>query len=356
VTWRVGLVGVGDFVQRAYLPALQETEGMEVTLLCGRSRDRTEAVRRAWSLDARVEVDREGLVRALDDDVVDAVIVVVPDRLHAEMVRAVLGAGRHVLCEKPITIDAASARELRDLAARTPSIAMMAFTYRYTLAMRKARELIEDGVIGNIAALSYEVHYGEELSELTWRGDGEMNPGGIWCDGGSHMIDTIGVLAGPLTTTHVVAATVTRSSGARPTNPDVAAVVGSVERGTPWFTMSHRASDLEKVGVVAVSGTLSRLDAMKADQVQIIGSAGSLNLSLGRGDVEWLDVWRPDGDRQRLLAVEENSGATAPTAVVRMVAAWRDSMMRGVLGEWDAGFDVGCAVQEVLSGIDVTLR
>ncbi len=353
MTWRVGLVGVGIFAQEAYLPALRAANDMEVTLLCGRSREQVDSVNRAWALDARVEEGVDGLTRALADDVVDAVIVAVPDRLHAEMVRAVLNAGRHVLCEKPITIDAESARGLRDLAAATTSISMMAFTYRYTLALRQARELIDDGAIGDVASVSYEVHYGDEVGPLTWREDGTASPGGIWFDGGSHMLDTVGVLVGPMSATQVVAGAVTRSWGARPTNPDVAAVVGAVRRGSPWHSFAHRASSEESEGMIPVSGMLSRIEQMAPDQVRVVGSTGSLGVSLGRGDVEWLDIWRANGEQRRLLAVEEErrEGQEAPRAVARMVEAWRDSMDRGALGEWDAGFDVGCAVQEILSGV-----
>jgi predicted dehydrogenase len=350
--WRVGVVGVGSFAQEAYLPALRAANGMEVTLLCGRSQERVEAVNRALALDARVEVGVEGLVRALEDDVVDAVIVVVPDRWHAEMVRAVLEAGRHVLCEKPITIDTESARDLRDLAARTKSVSMMAFTYRYTLALRQARRLIEEGAIGDVASVSFEVHYGERVGDLTWREDGEASPGGIWFDGGSHMVDTVGVLVGPMSETRVVAGTITRSTGARPTNPDVAAVIGAVNRGTPWHSLAHRASPHESDGIIPISGVLSRLEQSAPDQVRVVGSTGSLGVSLGRGDVEWLDVWRAGGEHRRVLTVEEErEGSQAPKAVARMVEAWRDSMDRGELGEWDAGFDVGCAVQKVLSDV-----
>ena len=291
-------------------------------------------------------------MRALEDDAADAVIVAVPDRWHAEMVRAVLHAERHVLCEKPITIDIESARDLRDRAARTKSVSMMAFTYRYTSALRLARELIEDGVIGDAASVSFQVHYDTGLSGLTWREDGEVSPGGIWFDGGSHMVDTVGVLVGPMSETRVVAGKVTRSTGASPTNPDVAAAVAAVKRGTSWFGLAHRASPLESGGIIPISGVLSRLDHVIPDQVQVVGSAGTLSFSLGRGDVEWLDVWSAEGEYRRLLTVEEKGAAfQAPKAVARMVEAWRDSLDRGALSEWDAGFDVGCAVQEVLSGV-----
>jgi predicted dehydrogenase len=292
-------------------------------------------------------------VHAFEDDAVDAVIVAVPDRYHAEMVRAALTAGRHVLCEKPITIDAESARELRDLASNAGVVSMMAFTYRYTLALQKAHQLIEEGAIGDVASVFMEVHWGGENGEFSWREDGDVSPGGIWFDGGSHMVDTVGVLAGPMTGTHVNAGTITRSDGLRATNPDVAMVTGGVERGNAWFKLSHRESSHEADSKIPVGGVLSRLDRMTGDKVRVIGSSGGVSMSLGRGDVEWLDVWSENGERRRVLAVEnEDEQSGAPKAVARMVQAWRDSLVRGTLSDWDAGFDVGCAVQETLSGIE----
>lgn len=350
MTWRVGLVGVGGFAQQAYLPALRSLNDVEVTLLCGRSRDRIESVKHDWSLNARVEEGPDGLAKALDEDAADAVVVVVPDRFHAEMVQPVLAAGRHVLCEKPITTDAASARLLRDLASATSVVSMMSFTYRYTLALQQARQLIEDGAIGEVAAVRVELHWGGG-GPLGWREDGQVSPGGIWFDGGSHMVDTVGVLVGGMRATRVFTSTVTRADGARPTNPDVVAVAAEVERGSHWFKLAHRTSGREPDAAVAISGLLSRLDRITGDQVIVVGSEGALNFSLGRGQVEWLDLWRIGGERQRLLTVQGDDYApgTPPPAVARMVQAWRDSLDRRALSDWDAGFDVGCAVQEVLS-------
>ncbi len=349
MTWRVGLVGVGGFAQEAYLPALKSLDDMEVTLLCGRSRDRLESVRHDWSLNARVEEGSEGLARALDEDAADAVIVVVPDRFHAEMVQPVLKAGRHVLCDKPITTDAASARQLRDLASAAGVVSMMSFTYRYTLAVQQARQLIEDGAIGEVAAVRVELHWGAG-GQLGWRENGQVSPGGIWFDGGSHMVDTVGVLVGGMRATRVFTGTVTRADGARPTNPDVVAVAAEVERGTSWFKLAHRTSGRQPGAAVPVSGLLSRLDRITADQVTVVGSEGALNFALGRGQVEWLDLQRTGGERRRLLTVhsDDHVPGAPPPAVARMVQAWRDSLDRGALSNWDAGFDVGCAVQEVL--------
>jgi hypothetical protein len=166
------------------------------------------------------------------------------------------------------------------------------------------------------------------------------------------MVDTVGVLVGPMNRIHVNAGTITRSDGMRATNSDVAMVTGEVERGAAWFGLSHRGSSHTADTTIPIGGALSRLDRMTGDQVRVVGSDGGLSLSLGRGDIEWLDVWDENGESRRIFTVEnDGTGSGAPMAVVRMVHAWHDSMQRGALSEWDAGFDVGCAVQEVLSGV-----
>jgi predicted dehydrogenase len=264
------------------------------------------------------------------------------------MVRPVLEAGRHVLCEKPIAVDVESARALREMARQTSAVAMMGFTNRYTLAVRRACELLREGVLGEVALLSMEMHWGGG-GALGWRHDGNVSPGGIWFDGGPHMIDTVGVLLGDLTVTGLATSTVRRDDGTRPTNPDVAAVSGVVGQGLGWGQL------LPPPGVgraVPVTGLLSRIDVVASDQVRIVGSDGALAFSLGRGQVEWLDIWA-NGDRQWRALEFQDDGVPggAPPAIRRMVEAWAGAITTGGLSEWDANFEIGCAVQERLASV-----
>lgn len=110
---RVGIIGTGW--GRMHIGGFRGA-GAEVAALCGRDRDRTRDV-----------AAQEGVAFATADvrelcDVVDAVVVASPDALHAAHVRLAMDAGRHVLCEKPFTVDASDADDLMRRAARRPDL------------------------------------------------------------------------------------------------------------------------------------------------------------------------------------------------------------------------------------------
>ena len=91
-----------------------------------------------------------GYQRLLADDAVDVVYVATPHAQHFEVVRAALEAGKHVLCEKPFTINASEARELVQLAGERSLFLMEAVWTRFLPATRRALEIIRSGGIGTV--------------------------------------------------------------------------------------------------------------------------------------------------------------------------------------------------------------
>src|SRR5688572_18502139 len=86
--------------------------------------------------------------RLLHRDDVDAVIVSTPPSLHAEMCIAALEAGKHVLCEKPLARSPAECRAITDTARESGLFLATGFNYRFYPSMRRARELLDSGIIG----------------------------------------------------------------------------------------------------------------------------------------------------------------------------------------------------------------
>jgi predicted dehydrogenase len=84
------------------------------------------------------------------DPAIDAVYNPLPNGLHGKWTRAALAAGKHVLCEKPFTANAAEAREIADIAARSDRVVMEAFHYRYHPLTRRAEEVIASGELGKL--------------------------------------------------------------------------------------------------------------------------------------------------------------------------------------------------------------
>ena len=81
---------------------------------------------------------------------VDAVLVATPVRTHFEIAAAALSAGKHVLVEKPITETSAQAERLIEAAGERNLVLMVDHTFVYTGAIRKIKELIDDGTVGDI--------------------------------------------------------------------------------------------------------------------------------------------------------------------------------------------------------------
>lgn len=86
----------------------------------------------------------------IDDTSVDAVVVATPVCLHYEMARAALRAGKHVLVEKPMAESSAQALTLIDEAAKRDRVLMVDHTFVYTGAVQKIRDLVVQGIVGDI--------------------------------------------------------------------------------------------------------------------------------------------------------------------------------------------------------------
>jgi predicted dehydrogenase len=90
------------------------------------------------------------IARVLDDDRVAAVAVATPAATHAQVAQAALAAGKHVLVEKPLASSYVAAADLVDAAERLGLVVMCDHTYCYTPAVRRIRELLHAGVLGDV--------------------------------------------------------------------------------------------------------------------------------------------------------------------------------------------------------------
>ncbi len=117
----------------------------------------------------------------------DAVVVSTPDDLHRPMTMAALEAGLHVLCEKPLAMNASLAKEMYEAAEAKGVKHMVLFTLRWLPPFIYVHDLIQSGYIGRLyhAQFSFGGHYG---GEYQWRLDGRR-ANGVLGDLGSHMID-----------------------------------------------------------------------------------------------------------------------------------------------------------------------
>jgi predicted dehydrogenase len=170
VTLRIGIIGTG-FARRVQLPGLKLVPGAEVTAISSGRRANADAVAAEFGI-PRVFDDGTELARS---DAVDLVIVSSTPASHARYCIAALEAGRHVLCEKPVALDAAEAWQIVAAAERRPGqVAWVDHELRYEPNRRRIRDLVRGGAIG-------EVRHIELLLKPYLRGDGRPQaPNALW--------------------------------------------------------------------------------------------------------------------------------------------------------------------------------
>src|SRR3954452_9327178 len=138
----------------------------------------------------------EALVVAAD---VDVVHLCTPNHLHVPLAEAALAAGKHVICEKPIALDAAGAQTLADAAAASGRIAGVPFVYRYYPTVREARERVRTGVSGPIRLIhgSYLQDWLLPPEDDNWRVDAVSGGASrAFADIGSHWCDLAEFVSG----------------------------------------------------------------------------------------------------------------------------------------------------------------
>jgi predicted dehydrogenase len=147
VKW--GVIGCADIAVKKVIPAMLGTDLSQVTAIASRSGERATAA--AGSL---------GIPRAygsyqelLDDPDLEAVYIPLPNHLHHEWAIAAAEAGKHVLCEKPLSTTSVLAREMIETAQRSGVKLMEAFMYRLHPLWVEVRRLIADGTIGELRAV-----------------------------------------------------------------------------------------------------------------------------------------------------------------------------------------------------------
>lgn len=148
-TLRLGLIGAGRFAQ-THVDAFRRLEGVEIAAVCRRDPRELEAVRRRWEVPLAFADYRDLLAL----DAVDAVAIVTTADSHFEIARAAIAAGKHVLCEKPLTLRAAESKELLDLAERAGVVHAVNFNLRERTAIGSLGRYLESGYVGDLYHLN----------------------------------------------------------------------------------------------------------------------------------------------------------------------------------------------------------
>ena len=135
-----------------------------------------------------------------EDPVINVVSVVVANHLHREIVEGLVAAGKHVLCEKPLSDNLEDARAMADLARSANSVVRIGFTFRRAPGVAALRELVTSGTLGRVLHVDgrYWCDYASDPKvPISWRYKGAPGSGAL-ADIGSHVAYLVEFLAGDM--------------------------------------------------------------------------------------------------------------------------------------------------------------
>ena len=189
---KIALVGPG-FIAQVHAQELANM-GREISVVAGSSERKASAFQKDWHIPECV-LDFN---RVLQDDIT-VVHVCTPPALHYDMVKKLILAGKHVICEKPLCTTADQARELCKLAQEKGVVAAVNFNVRYHEACQRFQKKIQAGELGRLILLhgTYEQEFHVLPAEYSWRYMEETaGPMRATTEIGSHWIDLARFLTG----------------------------------------------------------------------------------------------------------------------------------------------------------------
>ena len=131
----------------------------------------------------------------LNKDIIDAVCITTPDQIHREMVVEFLNAGINVLCEKPLALHSEDCAAMLEASEKSGAKLMVGQVCRKTPGFIKAKEIVDQGLIGELLFVESEYAHDYSGLPLHWRNDKE-NPRHPVTGGGCHAVDLLRWIAG----------------------------------------------------------------------------------------------------------------------------------------------------------------
>ena len=202
---KIGLVGFG-FMGKTHLwsvrnlPFFYKTAELgfeaEVVSVCASTLDRAQAAAAAYGIPRAVASP----VEIISDPEVDVVDICTPNPLHYEVARNAILAGKHVLCEKPLTVTYAEALELTRLAEERGVTCGTVFNNRFLAPVMRAKALLDEGRLGRILSFEFSYKHNSCIDpdrRVGWK-QTAAGGGGTWYDLGPHVLDLCHYLCGEL--------------------------------------------------------------------------------------------------------------------------------------------------------------
>lgn len=292
MVYKIGMLGY-KFMGKAHTNALTdlslffpEAPEAELEVIGGRTEESVAQAKDQFGFN-RYTTDWEEMV---EDDEVDVFVNLGPNYIHPEPSIRALEEGKHVLCEKPLAVELEDAERMVEVAEDEKGMTACGFNYRYVPAIEMAKNLIEDGFLGEIyqfRGLYLQDWLLDPEAPWSWRNDEELAGSGALGDLGAHSIDLAHYLVGDINSV----------SGQMKTFVDERPVPGEDE------TRPVTVDDAYTMQAEFDNGAMGLFEASRFsgghkndNKIEIHGSDGSIRFSLER--LNELELYDPEEDQQ----------------------------------------------------------
>lgn len=323
-TWRAGVIGCGAIAQALHLPGYRKTLGVELVAACDPAVKQRKDAERIGGPGLRTYSDYRKMLEAEDLDVVS---VCSPNVFHTEHACAALGAGAHVLLEKPIAISMQEAGSIRRAVKRSGRGLIVGFSHRFHRGNRRLHVLIGDGAIGAPYMFRMRLAHTGPLpgwARSDWFYKPKLAGGGALLDMGIHAIDQALWHMGPVAGVQGRVLTMRKKIAV----DDNAVLLLEFARG--------RAMGYIEVGWTSPSG-FGGIEVMGDEGSAKLDYHGNLTLTTGRASA---DTKAPARMKTRILDRAPTTGGWS-TEIQDVVKALRRGDDLGI------GIDAGAAALEV---------
>ncbi|MFC1650799.1 Gfo/Idh/MocA family protein [Candidatus Latescibacterota bacterium] len=152
---RWGILSTAKIFTKAFLVPMQKSETSELYGISSRNADKAKEAAAACGIPNHYS----SYEAMLADASIEAVYIPLPNNMHLEWIKKSADAGKHILCEKPLTLNAEEAREAAEHCKSKGVLLMEAFMYRYHPQWKRAKEIVATGNIGAVKSVNTVFSY-----------------------------------------------------------------------------------------------------------------------------------------------------------------------------------------------------
>ncbi len=277
-----GVLGTANIARGCTIPGMKLVEECELYAIAGRSLEKAESFKQEFGFQKAYGSYEE----LIADNDVQAVYIPLPNHLHLKWVKEALNAGKHVICEKPLALNAAEAKEMFDIAKENNVYLMEAYAYLHSPYVNSLKKDIADGIIGDVDYIETAFvtqGYKEDIRLYKDMGGGAMYDLGCYC------------------TTMILSLIDSEPDYVKASAEFTDLGVDSMTSGIIRFKNGARAAF--NVGMILGENTNARYD-----RLYIHGTKGSIRSEVEynqQGEVSYR-IYTPDGVIEREISIPQN--------------------------------------------------